>query len=351
MDDHTENKTDVLHIAEQWICSGKRVAIATLIECWGSAPCPVGSHLVIDSEGHFEGSISGGCVEGAVISESETVLKNGIPRILEYGVTNAMAWQVGLSCGGHIRVYLECVNFDKKENSYFSVLKTINQARGNRLPIIHMVNLENHSTDRRHFIIHHKNKISGEMGLIGKQLFRSKKSCVTLIDGTRFFGNLYLPSPRLMVIGAVHISQALVPMARLCGFEVTIIDPRTAFATPERFPDTVLCGKWPETAFLQTAPDRWTAVITLTHDPKIDDQSLMDALQAGCFYVGALGSRKTHAKRCERLREMGIDAAQITHIHAPVGLNIGAISPAEIAIAILGEIIKALRGPKKTWLT
>jgi xanthine dehydrogenase accessory factor len=174
--------------------------------------------------------------------------------------------------------------------------------------------------------------------------FRSGRSgTVTAADGGSYFLTVQLPPPRLVVIGAVHISQALAPMARVAGFDMTIIDPRTAFATPERFPDVPLFAEWPDVAIPKVGLDRFTALAALTHDPKIDDGAIAVALAAGCFYVGALGSRKTHGKRLERLGAAGVSAAALATIHAPIGLAIGAQSPAEIAVAILGEVIAALR--------
>lgn len=161
-------------------------------------------------------------------------------------------------------------------------------------------------------------------------------------DGTVFL-TVHLPPPRLVVIGAVHISQALAPMARLAGFDMTIIDPRTAFATADRFPDLALIAEWPEDALPRIALDPFTALAVLSHDPKIDDGALIAALRAGCFYIGALGSRKTHARRLERLRGLGLDDLSLARIHAPIGLAIGAQSPAEIAVSVLAEIICALR--------
>lgn len=162
-------------------------------------------------------------------------------------------------------------------------------------------------------------------------------------DGKRFFLNARLPPARIVVIGAVHISQALAPMARIAGFDVTIIDPRTAFASPERFPDADLRAEWPQDTLKSLPLDGYTALVAVTHDPKIDDFPIREALEAGSFYVGALGSRNTHSKRIERLRDAGLQEQQIARIHAPIGLAIGAASPAEIAVAILAEIIGALR--------
>ena len=174
--------------------------------------------------------------------------------------------------------------------------------------------------------------------------FGSGKSGTVLTpDGAPVFFTVHLPPPRLIVIGAVHISQALAPMARTAGFDMTIVDPRTAFATPERFPHVAMVAEWPEVALPRLGLDAFTGLAALTHDPKIDDYALAAALRAGCFYVGALGSRKTHAKRLERLSTLGFDNGALGRIHAPIGLAIGAQSPAEIAVSILAEVIGALR--------
>jgi xanthine dehydrogenase accessory factor len=180
-----------------------------------------------------------------------------------------------------------------------------------------------------------------------KAQIRSGKSGIAEAEGGRYFLELHLPPPRMVITGAVHISQALAPMARMLAYDVTIVDPRTAFATPERFPDVPLLAEWPDQALPKIGLDHWTAFVALTHDPKIDEPALEAALRAGCFYVGALGSKKTHARRVEHLRARGLGDDAITRIHAPIGLPIGAASPAEIAVAILAEITFRLRrGPE-----
>lgn len=179
-----------------------------------------------------------------------------------------------------------------------------------------------------------------------RKAFRRGKSAVVEEGGEEVFLNVFVPPPRLVLIGAVHISQALYPMARAAGFDVTIVDPRTAFATPERFPDIDLITEWPDKVLPGLGADRYTGLATLTHDPKIDDPALIHALKSDCFYIGALGSTKTHGRRVERLKQAGLSDTQIGRIHAPIGLDIGAVSPAEIAVAVLAEITAALRlGP------
>lgn len=182
--------------------------------------------------------------------------------------------------------------------------------------------------------------------VLDKQL-RMGKSGMVEADGVPYFLTVQAPHPRIVVTGAVHISQAMAPMARLLDLDITVIDPRTAFATPERFPGVTLLPEWPEEALATLGLDAYTAFVALTHDPKIDDPGLEAALCSECFYVGALGSRKTHGKRLERLAAAGFDQAATGRIHAPIGLDIGAVSPAEIALAILGEIVFTLRGPRR----
>lgn len=219
------------------------------------------------------------------------------------------------------------------------LLKELNAERAARRAAI----LVTDTSDGSGRLVREGDEISGELGEAIGRAFRSGKSGLAEIDGPELFLNVHVPPPRLVVIGAVHISQALAPMAKIAGFDMMVIDPRTAFATEERFADVALHAEWPEDV-LKTRPlDAYTALAALTHDPKIDDYPLAAALRAGCFYVGALGSRKTHAKRVDRLKESGLTDAELGRIHAPIGLDIAAASPAEIAVATLAQIIEALR--------
>ena len=182
--------------------------------------------------------------------------------------------------------------------------------------------------------------------VLDKQL-RTAKSAMVEVEGAQYFLTVQAPHPRIVITGAVHVSQAMAPMAKLLDLDLVIIDPRTAFATPERFPGVRLLTEWPDEAIATIGLDSYTAFVALTHDPKIDDPGLEAALRSDCFYIGALGSRKTHGRRIERLAAAGFDEAATGRIHAPIGLDIGAVSPAEIALAILGEIVSSLRGPRR----
>jgi len=220
-----------------------------------------------------------------------------------------------------------------------AILKTLNAERRARRAAILLTDLGD-GTSR---ILREGDTVAGELAEATAKAFRTGLSGSVDVDGKRLFLNVHVPLPRLVVIGAVHISQALAPMARIAGFDIEIIDPRTAFATPERFPDTTMHADWPESVLAAHPLDAYTGVAALTHDPKIDDFALKAALDAGCFYVGALGSRKTHAARVARLGQLGAGPDAIGRIHAPIGVDISASSPAEIAVAVLAQLIGALR--------
>lgn len=218
-------------------------------------------------------------------------------------------------------------------------LAAINAARHARRAVVLVTDL----ADGSGWVVGEGESVGGELQAEVDKAFRSGKSGTVELDGRKVFLNVHVPPPRIAVIGAVHISQALAAIAPVAGFDLRIIDPRTAFATPERFEGVDLTADWPEDVLKERPLDAYTALVAVTHDPKIDDFPIADALRTGCFYVGALGSRKTHAKRIERLTASGITEEQIARIDAPIGLDIGAQSPAEIAVAVLGAIIQAFR--------
>lgn len=218
-------------------------------------------------------------------------------------------------------------------------LRQLNAARRAREAVCLVTDL----TDGRARLVRRAQPVEGMLGIAIAEAFRTGVAQRVEEAGHLFFVNPFLPEPRLVVIGAVHISQALAPLAGIAGFRMEIIDPRTAFATPERFAGVALHAAWPQDVLAGQPLDPYCAIIAVTHDPKIDDTPLMAGLAAGCFYVGALGSRKTHARRVERFQAAGLSEAQIARIHAPIGLDIGASGPAEIAVAILAEVIATLR--------
>lgn len=312
-------------VALAWHRAGRGAVLATVVETWGSAPRAVGAQLVVAGDGEMAGSVSGGCVEGAVVVEALDLMRGGAAKLLEFGVSDDEAFAVGLACGGRIRVLLEPVGGSLP----VAMLEEIVAARAARRAVAYVADLDG---DARRLV-------TPEAGYAER--FRMDRSGVE-DDGCRFV-HVHNPPLRLVIVGAVHIAQALVPMARLAGYDVTVIDPRPAFASEARFPDVTLSDDWPDAAMAAIGPDARTAVVTLTHDPKLDDPAIRAALGSAAFYLGCLGSTRTHAKRVARLREAGVSEAALGRIHAPVGLDIGARGPAEIAVSILAQITARLR--------
>jgi xanthine dehydrogenase accessory factor len=218
------------------------------------------------------------------------------------------------------------------------ILTALNAERAARRAAIVITNVE---TGKQRFVKAAEIARDGLRATLVERLRTGKSGMAETPEG-RVFLTVYVPAPQLVITGAVHISQALAPIGKLLGYDVTIVDPRTAFASPERFPDVKVIAEWPDEALPRLNVDRYTAFVALTHDPKIDDPALRHALARDCFYIGALGSRKTHARRVERLKGQGLSEADIARIHAPIGLDIGAVSPAEIAIAIMGQVTERL---------
>ena len=316
--------------ALEWIKAGRDVALATVIKTWGSAPRPVGSQLVIDAEQNFQGSVSGGCVEGAVIFEAGDAMADGTCRVLSFGVSDDTAFEVGLACGGQIEVLVEPVG--KGQGPTVEELEALVAARLARKPVVWEVDLA--SWSRRLL-----SRDPADTNL--EERFRTDKS---MREGDIFQG-VHNPPLRLVIVGAVHIAQPLVRMARLAGYDIVLSDPRDSFASAERFPDETFLDGWPDEALDAYGLDARTAVVTLSHDPKIDTPALQTALASEAFYVGALGSTRTHAKRVAALAEAGVSAERIARIDGPIGADIGAVSPAEIAISIMAEMTERLRRP------
>lgn len=307
--------------ALRWHREGKGAALATVTQTWGSAPRRVGSQLAISGEGEIAGSVSGGCVEGAVVAEALDAIEAGKPVMLEYGVSDGDAFAVGLACGGTIRILVEPVGSVMPE----PVLTALVDARTARKPVAYVTGPDGRALVRDGF----------------EARFRMDRSGFEE-DGETFVA-IHNPPLRLIIVGAVHIAQALVPMARIAGYDPLLIDPRESFASEARFPGETLVHDWPDEGVRAFGLDTRTALVLLTHDPKLDDPALEQALGSEVFYIGALGSTRTHAKRLERLTAKGFSDDQLARIHGPIGLDIGASGPTEIAVAILAEMTRVLR--------
>ncbi|WP_137899443.1 XdhC family protein [Sphingomonas sp. 2SG] len=296
----------VLTAARHW--QGEPLALATVVSTWGSAPRPRGSHMLVHADGRFEGSVSGGCVESDILQTAAEVIAGAPFQLKRYGVADDAAWEVGLPCGGEIAVMVQPVSATGFDPELFDRIAEARE-RGEALTV---------TTD-----------------------LATGHSDLKPLETGEVFANRYDPARRLLIVGAVQIAQALAELARTLGIATTVIDPRARFLTEERFPGVTLDDRWPDEAIEALKPGPATAVVTLSHDIKIDDPALIAALATNAPYVGALGSRRSHAARRERLAAAGLSAAQIDRIDAPVGIDIGAIGPSEIALSIAAAMVGA----------
>jgi len=321
---------DPIEVARGWLDDFGKVALATVVSTWGSAPVPVGGQLVVAPGERFEGSVSGGCVEIDVIAEAADVMATSQIKLLEFGIADEVAWRSGLPCGGTIKVLLEPLSLDPDAASLDAILT----ARRARTTLGVVTNL---ATGARQIV----NAFVDE--ILAEGMKSGESRVIDLADGQVFL-QVLRPPVRIVAVGATHIGQILADLAGRIGYDVVIVDPRTAFASGERLSGTSILTECPETSFKALGLDKRTAVVALTHAAHLDDEALIEALRSDCLYIGALGSKKTHAKRLKRLRAEGISDEDLARIRAPVGLSIGAKGPAEIAVSILAEIIKTSHG-------
>jgi xanthine dehydrogenase accessory factor len=351
----THDTDAVLTQALAWLAAGRKVALATVARTWGSSPRPAGSKLAVDDAAEFVGSVSGGCIEGAVIQEALELMATGGSRVLSFGVSDETAWEVGLACGGKIEILVEAVVADPGRAGVTGgatggatrgvtrdVIEQLLAARRARRQVV----LATPMAEGAHRLLPVDAEASRADALATAAAEVARRDQAEVVDaaGGALLLEPHLPPLRLIVVGAVHVAQPLAEMAGLAGFAVTIVDPRRAFATAARFPGQTLVVGWPDAAVTELAPDPRTAVVTLTHDPKLDDPALIAALASPAFYVGCLGSLKTHAARRTRLGERGVSVAALDRLHGPIGLKIGARTPAEIAVSILAEVVATLHG-------
>jgi xanthine dehydrogenase accessory factor len=307
---------DLLSDLITWHQAGKKAALATVIKTWGSSPRPVGSHMAVSEDGIFCGSVSGGCVESAVIAESLDVLQSGRTKRLTYGVSDETAWEVGLACGGQIEIFVQKIDWQVLS----PILKRIGENKSTWYSIA----------------LNHVGTITLLQPLTPAQrppiLVESEQSAV--------FTNAVFPAPQLVIVGGVNIAQPLATLAKEMGYDVILVDPRRSFGTQDRFPNVdQIINTWPQEAFEQIEITSSTAIAILSHDDKIDLPALRLGLETPAFYIGALGSTQTQTRRKQRLIERGVDPQAIQRIKGPIGLNLRGNSPAEIALAIIAEII------------
>lgn len=337
---------DIIPDIERWHALNKLVALATVIETYGSSPRPVGAKMALTSDGEMTGSVSGGCVESAVVETGVEVLRTGKPQLLHFGVSDDTAWNVGLACGGQIDVFVRLMDW--------SLFKQLKEAMDRAHPVAYVTMLRGPAPlPGKEMVVLESGEVFGtiseELDAVVKTVVctvfprgESRRMILPVEGSIEIFIDVVLPAPTLIVIGGVHIAIALVALAKTLAYRTIIIDPRRHFGSQARFPVVDrLIHTWPDEALAEVGITSATAVVFLTHDPKIDDPGLIATLPSPAFYIGALGSRKTQAARRKRLLEAGFTESQVDRLHGPIGLDIHARTPEEIALAIMAEIVLA----------
>jgi xanthine dehydrogenase accessory factor len=340
---------DVLAQIDVWREAGDPIAIATVVETWGSAPRTPGAKMALTAGGKIAGSVSGGCVENAVIEAGRETLAGGAPRLMRFGVADDTAWGVGLACGGTIEVFVERLDAPLYDLLRGEILAerpvvTATVVRGPEALIGRRLTLRSDGSVLGS-IAPGLDAAAADEARAALSTGGSRRARIGPEQGVDLFLEVLRPPARLIIVGGVHIAVALVPLARTLGFRTVIVDPREAFANPQRFPDADhIVTSWPDRALSELSVNEATAIVVLTHDPKLDDPAITAALGSPAFYVGALGSRRTQQKRRERLLAAGVSEASLARLRAPIGLDLGGRSPEEIALAVMAEVVAVRNG-------
>jgi xanthine dehydrogenase accessory factor len=324
----------ILEKAYEWVKNNQKIVVITVVETWGSSPKPIGSKMIVNENNEFFGSVSGGCIESFIIQESlEIIKKNIFFKIKKFKISDENAWNVGLSCGGEITVYLEQIHLKER------ILNQIFQKKKKELEFALLTNLSTGESE----IFEIDKPLSKNFEKFTDQInyfFMSKNNGV--IKDSNIFVECYNNPLKVIIVGAVHIAQYLTDFANKFDFDIYIIDPRNHFGTKERFPNVKIINEWPNEALKKIKTNSNCALIGLTHDPKIDDPALEYALKKKFFYIGALGSKKTHKKRCDKLGKAGFTEAEVNSIHGPIGIKLGGKSAPEIALSIIAQLINEI---------
>lgn len=333
---------DILSDLDNWHTDDQPIALATVIQTWGSSPRRAGAKMAMTPDGKITGSVSGGCVEGAVFEAGVDVLKTNRPQLLHFGVADETAWEVGLACGGSIDIFVQRLTSEMFKELRSVIVEerpavNVSVVRGSD-PLV-----------GKTLLLRENGRVTGTIDAeidsraldVAKEVLASGVSRRALLnDDVEVFAEAILPPATLIAVGGVHIAIALMALAKTLGYRTVVVDPRAAFGNEARFPHVdQLIASWPQDAFQQVPITRSTAIAMLTHDPKLDDPALKVALASDAFYVGALGSKSTQAKRRQRLLDDGLTEAQLDRLHGPIGLDLGAGTPEEIAMAIMAEIV------------
>ncbi len=354
---------DILPDIDRWRAQNQSIALATVIQTWGSAPRGVGAKMALTADGEIVGSVSGGCVEGAVFEAGAQVLKSGRPQLLRFGVADETAWEVGLACGGSIAVFvkpLDAALYDavrtalseERPAATVSVVRGPAELLGRELmlredgSIVGTLGGDPSALPSVAGQALNENAIAAARRAMDEGQSRQVSLPHAATESIDVFVDALLPSPTLIAVGGVHIAIALTAIAKTLGYRTIVVDPRRAFGSEARFPHVdQLIQAWPDEALAQVSLTRSTAVAMLTHDPKLDDPALKIVLPSPAFYVGALGSRKTQEQRRQRLLAAGLSQAHLARLHGPIGLDLGARTPEEIALAVMAQIVAARNGP------
>lgn len=339
----------VIETIEDWAAAGHPIAVATVVETKRSAPQPVGTKMAITGSEQVCGAVSGGCVEGAVVEVAERVLAGDPPQLLHYGIADEEAWDVGLPCGGEISVWVEAYATGSLQARLTELAR-----QGARAALVTVV--EGGPAHGAKLLLAAGEESVGTLGAgdeldraaveLAQEALWSEQGGLHEVSGITLFVDVVAPPPRLIVVGAVDFAAQLTAVAQLAGWRAFVIDPRGRFATPERFPAAErVIAAWPQEAFAQLEPiDQATAIAVLTHDPKLDDAALLAALDSDASYIGAMGSRRAQERRRERLLAAGVSEEQLHRVAAPIGLDLGALTAAETALSIMGEIVALRHG-------
>lgn len=337
---------DILPDLEKWQQGQASIALATVVQTWGSSPRQIGAKMALMPNGQITGSVSGGCVENAVVEAGLESLKTNTPQLLHFGVADETAWEVGLACGGSIDIFVQPLNRPFQavlkqtlQQNQQAVLLTLIQGPPDQLGQQVLIN-----ATQSPFGLSGNAWESQVFQLAQQVLDENKSQRFILNENLQIFAELINPPNHLIAVGGTHITIALLNFAKTLGYETSLIDPRQAWGNEQRFPNVdKIIQAWPAAAFQQINISSSTAIAMLTHDPKLDDPALKIALNSPAFYIGALGSKSTNVKRRERLIQNGLTETQLARLNAPIGLSIGAQSPAEIALAIMAQVVEADR--------
>lgn len=322
---------DILPRIRQLIAENREFAMAKVVKTWRSSPRQPGSCLIVTKEGDMIGSVSGGCVENAVVSKALKVLETGKAELAKFGIANEDAWEVGLSCGGEVWVHISrfygadiwnALDQGVSANSGLAIISNLNSGA--------------------HHVFDPKGDTSNELDILAMNAYTKRNNELVTYEGADYFVHSFPPKNKMLLIGSAHITAELIDLAHTYDFETIVIDPRDTFAhkTDYKLAPDHLHVNWPQEVLGEYELDNETYAVILSHDPKIDDEALKILLPSSVRYIGALGSKKTHAKRVERLKGYGFSGDEIGRIHAPIGLHIGAMSAKEIALSVISEVIK-----------